>query len=316
MGYYTSAEPGSNEIVIGNPQLELSDVESYDLRAEYVWGEYGDLVAVSGFYKDIDDPIETIILRDPSDFTRSGGQFRTFFNNPNPASLWGIEVEARKNLGFIPYRFARYFTIGGNFTWIEAEVDRSDTELERAESFFRSCSTSDPLGFFCTRSADGGATGLSRSRRLFGQPEWIANADISFDNPDWGTQVTLAFFAISDVLDAAGGPSFIDSSSIVRGLTLDRYVDSFYTLDLIMRQEWRPAFMRGTLEFSFRIKNLTDTWRGIIYDPDATAGTFYERRFRVGPRLQVRHRLPVLIPSGTTPSRPSGPLRVRRAALP
>ena len=45
---------------------------------------------------------------------------------------------------------------------------------------------------------------LIGDRRLFGQPEWIANADFTFEQEDWGTTITLAFFAISDVLDAAG----------------------------------------------------------------------------------------------------------------
>ena len=33
MGYYVSVEPGTDDLIVGNPQLQLSDVESYDLRA-------------------------------------------------------------------------------------------------------------------------------------------------------------------------------------------------------------------------------------------------------------------------------------------
>ncbi|MDJ0787653.1 MAG: TonB-dependent receptor [Myxococcota bacterium] len=298
LGYYVSVAPGTNDLTVGNPLLQLSEVQSYDLRLEYVWGE-GDLIAASGFYKDIEKPIESIILRDPSDFSLSAAsQFRTFFNNPNDASLWGIEVEARKNLGFlgdwswltdlgVPGGFDRfriplveYISVGGNFTYIDAEVKRTQGEIDRASRFFATCAASDPL---CARSGDGAlSTGLSDKRRLFGQPEWIANADISFDHEGWGTKATLAFFAISDVLDAAGGPTFIQPNGIVRDISIDRYVDSFHTLDLVLSQEWDPEWLNGSLSFKFRIKNLTDSTRRIIYDPDVTVGTVAERSVKNG----------------------------------
>lgn len=279
MGYYVNFEPGSDEPVIGNPQLQLSEVESLDARAEYILGE-GDLVAFSVFKKNIQNPIEQILLKDPGDFTR-GGQYRTFFNNPNEGRLFGLEVEFRKNLGFIPSGgFLDYFTIGGNYTYIDAKVDRTDVELQRTGKWFVTCEST---SVFCTRPGDGGKfTELDQERRLFGQPEWIANADITFDQPGWGTQITLAFFAISDVLETAGGASFIDPGGFVRNLSLDRYVDSFYTLDLVVNQSWSPPFLRGELGFKFQVKNLTDSVRGRSYDPEATSETVYERRFRVG----------------------------------
>jgi hypothetical protein len=283
MGYYISFEPGSDEPVIGNPQLQLSEVESIDGRVEYLFGET-DLVAFSLFKKYIQNPIEQILIKDPGDFTDQG-QYRTFFNNPNEANLFGLEVEFRKSLDFIPSGgFMDYFTVGGNYTYIDAKVDRTDVELQRTDAWFVSCSPDDvPNGRFCTRSGEGAKfTELSPSRRLFGQPEWIANADITFDQPDWGTRITLAFFAISDVLETAGGATFIDPGGFVRRLSLDRYIDSFYTLDLIVSQSWSPEFLRGELGFKFQVKNLTDSVRGRSYDPEATSETAYERRFRVG----------------------------------
>jgi hypothetical protein len=58
---------------------------------------------------------------------------------------------------------------------------------------------------------------------------------------------------------------------------LDRYVDSFYQLDLILSQEiW------DGLVFKASVKNLTDTKRAIIYDPDQTREEISERRLRIG----------------------------------
>jgi TonB-dependent receptor len=278
--YYVSVEPASDDLIVGNPQLQLSDVESWDARAEYVYGDYGDLFAVSAFYKTIEDPIESIIVRNPSDFgdALTTALFRTFFNNPNEATLWGVELEARKNfgflreaqqidflgvgrgLGFLDQEFFEYLTIGSNFTWIDATVDRTDAELQRSIRFF-------PVG--------SGKT-LDKSRRLYGQPEWMVNADISFDHPDWGSSVTLAFYAISDVLDAAGAAT-IGRNAQVEAITLDRYVDSFHTLDLIVRQE-----LWSGLAIKLTAKNLTDSRREIVYDPAATSGKFTERSYHVG----------------------------------
>ncbi len=278
LGYYVSAEPGTDDLSIGNPQLGLSDVESWDARAEFVWGNYSDLFAVSVFQKDIEDPIEQIVMRDPGVFEDTATDtFRTFFNNPNEATIRGIELEARKNLGFLTFDWLEtevpgreflgvleYFSIGGNYSFFDAEVRRTEAELARSVGFF-----GNPLGGVPF-------PGLERKRRLYAQPEWIANADISFDHLGWGTKVTLAYFAISDLLDAAGvaAPS---ASSAIDTFVLDRYVDSFEQLDLIVSQElWRGLTVKLT------VKNLTDSKRGIIYDPEQTLHRVAEREYRRG----------------------------------
>ncbi len=272
MGYYVSVDPGSDDLIIGNPQLQLSDVQSWDARVEYTWGAFGDLAAVSVFYKTIEDPIESIVVRNPANFEASSSAlYRTFFNNPNEGTLMGVELEARKNLSFLPrLDFAQYFSVGGNFTYIDAEVDRTEAELARSQAFFG--------------VADGDRErfgDLSDSRRLFGQPEWIANLDLSFDQPDWGTKVTLAFFAISDVLDAAGSASIGPDGSIF-SFTLDRYVDSFHQLDLVASQVLRPSWLPGELTLKASAKNLTNSARGIIYDPDQTRDEIAERSYKIG----------------------------------
>jgi outer membrane receptor protein involved in Fe transport len=269
MGFYASVELGSDEYVVGNPQLQLSDVTSWDTRLEYVWGELGDLAAVSGFYKTIDQPIESILVRNPID-VRPGVLWRTWFNNPNTAKLWGIEVEARKYLDFLG-DLGEYLSIGGNFTYIHARVDRPEEELARAQLFFRT-----------VPGQAASYSGLEKSRRLFSQPEWIANADITFDNPDWGTKATLAYFAISDVLDAAG-TTILGPDLRVQGIVLDRYLAPYGQLDLILSQTWTPAFLGGgALTFKLSAKNLTNSTRKLIYDPAQTNEEIAERKYKIG----------------------------------
>jgi outer membrane receptor protein involved in Fe transport len=263
MGYYVSVEPGSNDLTVGNPQLQLSTVESWDARAEYTWGNEGDLVAFSVFQKKIDNAIESIVIRDPGN-AEGGGLYRTFFNNQSEADLKGLEFEARKDLGFIGDGIGDYFSLGGNITYIKAEVGRSAVEVARGAPFFG-----------VLPGVQENFTGLASTRRLYNQPEWIANVDLTFDNPNSGTSATLAVFAISDVLNSAGSATFAPNGQPI-AYTLDRYTASFHQVDLVLSQKW------GQWTFRFSVKNLTDTTRKIIYDPSQLASEVAERSFQVG----------------------------------
>jgi outer membrane receptor protein involved in Fe transport len=271
MGFYVSVDPGTNDLVVGNPQLQLSEVTSYDARAEYTWGGLGDLFAVSVFKKSIDLPIESIVIRNPANIEASSDAlFRTFFNNPNKGNLRGVEAEVRKNLGFLGFEFAQYFSVGGNYTYIDAKVNRTEAELSRSEAFFGTA-PGDRQRF----------SELDDSRRLFGQPEWIANIDLTFDHPDWGTKVTLAYFAISNVLDAAGSAS-IGPDATVYSFVPDRYLDAYGQLDLVMSQTFYVEAIKGDLTVKASVKNLTDSSRGYVYDEKQTINNVYERTYRVG----------------------------------
>ncbi len=271
VGYYVSVEPGSDDLIVGNPTLGVSEVRSVDGRVEYSWGDFGDLVAFSAFWKQIENPIESLIVQNPLDTSLSSSAFyRTFFNNPNNAKLWGIEAEARKNLGIAGFELGELFSVGGNFTWIDARVRRSEVEARRFDPFFLDAQTGELENT------------LIGDRRLFGQPKWIANADITFDQDDWGTMMTLAFFAISDVLDAAGSSQIgLDGRPTGVGV-IDRYVDGFYQLDFVVSQRLDFDFIPGDLALKMSAKNLTDSKRGIVYDSSVTSVEYFERQFRVG----------------------------------
>lgn len=294
LGYYATLDRGSDEFVLGNPQLGLSEVESWDVRVEFTWGS-GDLMAWSGFTKRIEDPIESIVV--PNNQFRSANtppqRFRTFFNNPNTANLQGLEAEFRKSLGFLASEtlgtletpwwtleipgwglapdWFRYFSIGGNVTVIDAEVARTDAELARSTRFF-GVVEGDPNLF----------PEIERTRRLFNQPAWIWNIDLSFDHPDWGTKFTVAFFEISDRLEAIGVAVLEPDQVNTRSLTLDRFEKSFHTLTVTFSQKFDLPGELGSLRFSFSGKNLTDSTRGSFYDPAQTLDRIERERFRVG----------------------------------
>ena len=272
LGYYLSAPDASDDLVIGNPQLDISEVDSLDFRFEYAFGGRGDVVAISLFKKSIANPIESIRLTDPLPNT----QYQTFFNNPNTADMVGIEFEFRKTLDFTPWEFMEMFSIGGNATYIDASIDRSTAYISQYDTYFADDSNPPRQNLTVDFTQNPELESLPASRRLFNQPEWILNADVSFNNPDWGTSATLAYFAISDVLESVGSVS-VDRTGLATGATPDRYIDSFGQLDLIVTQQYK------NWTFKFTVKNLTDSTRRLIYDPylvdsDVPA----EREYKVG----------------------------------
>lgn len=278
LGYYVTVEPGTDDLVVGNPQLTLSEVESYDARAEYTWGSRGDLVAVSYFTKEIDNPIEALLILDPGSLP-DVFLYQTYFNNPATADLSGVEAEARVSFGFFEEIDAiadyapdwlEYLSIGGNYTYIDAEVARTGAEIARAQRFYGV-----PEGETALFSA------LPPTRRLFNQPEWIANADISFDHPDWGLRATLAYFAISDVLDAAGSAT-LNPDGTTFSYVPDRYVGSYMDLRATLSKTFVLPGNFGEMTFSATAKNLTNSARRLIYDTTQTNQEIAEQELRWG----------------------------------
>lgn len=279
LGYYASQESGSDDFFVGNPQLTTSDVENIDGRVEWTFGDFGDLLAVSVFYKTIQDPIEQIILIDEDNLTCTGVcVFRTFVNNRSQADLVGMELEGRRTLDFIGGEWMNGFletvSLGGNFTYIDAQVERNEIQRQRSQNF---------VGISPADAAAGleAFTGLKKNRRLFGQPEWIVNADVTFDHPKWGTKATLSVFAISEVLDAIGSSQLSAQRGVI-GFSFDRYIDKFYQLDLVVSQVFSVPGLPGEFTAKVSAKNLTDSTRKIIYDQNQTIDDISERSFKVG----------------------------------
>jgi len=83
----------------GNPDLVVTKIKNYDVRLEWFPGR-GEVLALSLFYKDLTDPIEQTV--------RPTIQLQNSFINSDDAEVMGIELEARKNLGFLWSRLKNF----------------------------------------------------------------------------------------------------------------------------------------------------------------------------------------------------------------
>lgn len=215
----------------GNPFLVSSIAESRDVRLEFYPGQFDfdfplrdvlfhqdDMIGISYFKKKIENPIE---------FIRPTTQVidEIPFNNPEGATADGFEIEWSKNLDFIPLPYFEYLSIGGNYSKTDAVAGVSSAELALLE---------------LNNNVDGSQVGDTRP--LTEQPEEIINLNLSFEHPDWGTTVTLAYNETSEVLESIGSEEDFDA---FRG--------SVERLDLIVSQEFNNGW-----KVSFAVKNLLD----------------------------------------------------------
>jgi len=158
----------------GNSRLERTLITNYDFRFEWFSGP-GEIVAFSAFYKDLENPMERVIRNDI-------GNNATSIQNVASGTVRGIEIEARKSLGFINEKLED-FTFSGNLTLVDSEVDISEVELINIRA----------------ANPDAPAT-----RQLFGQSPYIVNVDLQYQN-DSGLSSNLSFNRFGDRLSLATG---------------------------------------------------------------------------------------------------------------
>ena len=136
----------SGDIFIGNADLQTSDITNFDSRWEW-FPEAGSMIGVSFFAKNIDRPIE---LSQDGDFQR--------FINVESARVYGMELEFQRGLGFIAEELS-HFSVGANYSYIKSSATRP--EIGRQSIY-------------------------GPTRRLQGQPDYIFNTNLIYDNPDTG----------------------------------------------------------------------------------------------------------------------------------
>ncbi|WP_432412531.1 carboxypeptidase-like regulatory domain-containing protein [Rasiella sp. SM2506] len=149
-------DPISSTTFIGNIDLQPTYINNFDLRFEK-YGKSGDFFALSGFYKSFKDPIELSFIR------RAYGQYTPL--NLGDASVFGGEIEIRKNLSFINGLDKINFNV--NFSLIESQQEYSEDEREGRLDNLREGET------------------LDDSRQLQGQSPYLINVGLNYEDNGW-----------------------------------------------------------------------------------------------------------------------------------
>jgi hypothetical protein len=253
VGYaYTLARPTFRELgpflffdivrrrnVSGNPALETTHIHHADVRAEWFPSE-GEVLAVSAFGKQFVKPIERVVVGSVSNDDFS-------FRNADGASLLGLEFEARASLGRLSHAL-REVKLGANVSFIHSRI----------------------------QLAEGTGQLGSADRPLQGQSPYVANANLTWSKPEWGTEAGVFYNVygprISEVA-VAPQPDFVErpfhrldvtvSQSLGHGLQLKASAANLLNQSVrIMKGDIEVLRIPPGLQFSLGLSwNMTPTER-------------------------------------------------------
>jgi outer membrane receptor protein involved in Fe transport len=178
-------------IVSGNPELKLTQITNFDLRFEH-FPTLREVLAFSLFYKEFENPIETVLIR-------SGGEESSItYRNAAGANLIGIELEARKNLGFV-HTALDNFGVVTNLTLSQSKIKLSAEDVISLTNL---------------------------SRPLMNQAPYVYNLSLDYTNEDLGFTGRALYNIV--------GPRIAEVGS--RGL-VDAYEHPRHMLDFTLAQE-------------------------------------------------------------------------------
>lgn len=165
-------DPETDYQVRGNAELKSSDIMNYDLRWEW-YRQNGNNLSIGVFYKDLDQPIETVQLNSVSN------QRLLSFRNADSGKLYGAEIEFLQNFDFIASdsEIWNAFYLAGNVTLSDSEVNiKRDDKISLTHY----------------------------SRKMTGHSPYVVNLQLGFDSPDGQHSATLVYNVADERIAFAG----------------------------------------------------------------------------------------------------------------
>lgn len=213
---YDSYESDWGVVVRGNPNLTMIAMTSYDARLEW-YPNSGDILSTGFFYKEVTDPIEFASVSADDELVEP-------FNRVNkPATIMGVELEARKSLEFMTEQF-KGLSLGANITLIKSIATLTPGELLAKQSF-------DP---------DTPAT-----RPLYGQSPYIINLDLNYDHPTSGTSFTIGANLTGErlVLVTTRGPDIYEHPATSLDVAISQKFLKHWTARFSVRNLLDPDYL-------------------------------------------------------------------------
>ena len=161
--------------VFGNPDLQRAKIDNFDLRWEW-YPQAGESLSVGGFYKKFHQPIESIVV--------VSAQHSVTFQNADSAQNLGVEIDFRKNFGFVNPKLED-LVISGNASWIYSRVQLSNNS----------------------------GIQTSNERALEGQSPYVYNLQFGYDHPDGKGGLTALYNVFGPRITevgALGAPDYIE----------------------------------------------------------------------------------------------------------
>ena len=165
-----------NFVYEGTPGLKTAKIQNFDLRWEF-YPSKGELITFGAFYKDFQDPIETII-------NFQGATKNVVFANATSAKVYGLEVEIKKSLnGVTGSGFLNNLNVMFNATVITSTIKI-------------------PPALAAQRS--------SNERPLQGQAPYVINAGLFYSSESTGWSVNALYNVVGKNIVFVGSSNYPD----------------------------------------------------------------------------------------------------------
>ncbi|MEM7396133.1 MAG: TonB-dependent receptor, partial [Verrucomicrobiota bacterium] len=194
----------------GNGALEDTLIDNFDLRWEW-FPAPTDLVSVSFFHKQMDSPIVTTVG------TRAGSKFFRSWDNSPSGFIQGIELEYRKQLS----GWFQHFLVSTNFTYILSEIEPIEQE--------------------------GGGTGSASVYE--GQPSYIFNLNLGYDNPETGWAANLVYNYTGEILTDVSADDQVPNI----------FKEGFSQLDFVVSKTFQTENFLNGVKLKLAVKNILDS---------------------------------------------------------
>ncbi len=182
--------------VLGNPELERTQINNFDFRWE-AFPQIGGVLAISAFYKRFQKPIEQIV--------QPQAEVRITYENADAANNYGLELEARQNLGILTDAL-RNFSVNTNAALISSQVVLPDVGIQ-----------------------------TSSERPLQGQCPYIVNVSVGYEAPNWGITSAIAYNIFGRRLSEVGNHGVPDVYEQPRGqldVSFSRVVANYFKISI------------------------------------------------------------------------------------
>ena len=224
----------SEEPVVGYPGLKSAKIFNYDLRYENYFSS-SEVFSGAVFYKKFINPIEIAYI--PS----NDRAYKTY-QNAIDANSYGLEIEFRKNLRFIP-------------------LNLGSSSLSFNSIFTKSEVMSDSMAYlFNGSSIKNNASNYSRAMQ--GQSDIVFNALLNFKHRNSGIDFNLSYNTFSKRINVIGTGDLLDEYEMPYHLVnfkikknVFNNVDLSLTLKNLLNEQKKFGYLDGGQFYQTRISN-------------------------------------------------------------
>lgn len=217
-------DPFQFAVIGGNPNLVNQLTKSADFRWEW-FDSPGEVLSASVFTKSIENPLQRVFRYASQGNLSTAPEFPLIIyeNDPNNGKVYGVELEARRDLGKI-WDPLRYLFFGTNLLFNVSSIQKNPERLDAARINDRRSSETSPV---------------------FEQAPYAVNTYLDYANTRSGTNITASFNVVGARLiqvQLDGTPDLYDRPAPTMDLVFSQKLGNKWLVKGFAKNLFDPAY--------------------------------------------------------------------------